>query len=135
MAMFEWNPNFSVQIGSFDLQHKQLFETAEELYQAMSTGRGKDVIGGVLDKLLKYTQVHFAAEERAMNRFLYPEFEEHKHEHELLLQQVNDFRDRFVAGNTMLSLEVMKFLKDWLTHHINNTDKRYGPFLIKQGAV
>ena len=32
-----------------------------------------------------------------------------------------------------ISIEVMNFLKDWLSNHILGSDKRYGPFLNGKG--
>jgi hemerythrin len=42
-----------------------------------------------------------------------------------------DFQKRYQAGQVALSVEMMNFLKDWLTNHIVETDKRYIPYLTK----
>jgi hemerythrin len=39
-----------------------LFEIVSELYTAMRSGHGKDMAGEVLDRLIEYTDKHFAAE-------------------------------------------------------------------------
>jgi len=39
-----------------------------------------------------------------------------------------------VADNKLgITLEVMNFLKDWLSHHILSVDKKYAPFLNEKG--
>jgi len=35
----------------------------------------------------------------------------------------------------MLSLDVMKFLREWLVNHIQVVDKKYGPVLKEKGVV
>jgi hemerythrin len=41
--------------------------------------------------------------------------------------------ERYVSGKLLLSLEVTRFLRQWLTDHILHTDKDLGGFLISQG--
>ena len=35
----------------------------------------------------------------------------------------------FEAGKVLLSVDLMNFLRDWLTSHILKSDKRYAPFM------
>jgi len=42
-----------------------LFGLADELYNAMTAGRGKLALAHILDRLVQYTKVHFAHEELA----------------------------------------------------------------------
>jgi hemerythrin len=46
---------------------------------------------------------------------------------------VAEFKAKFEAGQTALSIEVLNFLKDWVGNHIQGTDKKYGPFFNKNG--
>src|SRR5271166_5081057 len=108
--MFEWNNRYSVQIGSIDAQHQTLFRLAEELNSAMAAGRGKSALSPVLDRLVKYTMVHFADEERLMHLHDYPELAAHKAQHEALTRQVKQFQAEFNAGTTALTVELMYFL-------------------------
>ena len=64
--MFEWSNNYSVGIGSIDAQHQNLFAIARELHAAMTAGQGKASLARILDRLVQYTAVHFAHEERLM---------------------------------------------------------------------
>jgi len=40
----------------------------------------------------------------------------------------------FTAGKTAMSLELFQFLKDWLAHHIGETDKQVADFLRAKAA-
>jgi hemerythrin-like metal-binding protein len=127
--MFEWNPQYSVQIGSIDAQHQTLFRLAEELNTAMAAGRGKSALFRILDRLVQYTMVHFANEERLMRLHDYPGLAAHQAQHEALTKQVQQFQAEFNAGTTAITVELMYFLRDWLTGHIAGTDQKYVPFL------
>jgi len=132
--MFEWNNRYSVQIGSIDAQHQTLFRLAEELHTAMSAGRGKSALSRILDRLVQYTTVHFAHEERLMRLHDYPDFAAHKAQHEELTQKVQQFQAEFNAGKTTITVQLMIFLKDWLTGHIAGSDQKYAP-LLKEKLV
>ena len=69
---FQWNDRYSVKVYAMDVQHKRLFEIIRELYTAMQSGHGKDVVKGVLDRLIDYTVKHFGAEEKLMDDNKYP---------------------------------------------------------------
>jgi hemerythrin len=132
--LFPWKEAYSVKIGVIDMQHKGLVNFLNELHQAMIEGRGKDVLGKILANLIKYTQVHFAAEEKLMQSHGYPGYPLHKPEHDRLTAQVLDFQRKFQSNEIALTIEVMEFLKDWLSKHILGSDKKYGPFLNAQGV-
>jgi len=132
--MFEWNNSYSVAIGSVDAQHQNLFAIARELHAAMEAGQGKASLARILDRLVQYTTVHFAHEERLLRMHNYPDFAAHKAEHDALVGRVLKFRDDFTAGRATITVQLLHFLRDWLQKHIQGSDLRYAPHL-KQRSV
>jgi len=132
-TLYGWDPSYSVNIGIIDAQHKNLVSILGELHEAMAAGKGKEKLGPVLSNLIKYTQAHFATEERLMEKHGYPEYGAHKAEHENLTGTVMDFHRRFLSNEVAMTVEVMEFLANWLFKHIKGSDKRYGPFLNAKG--
>ncbi|MEO8595943.1 MAG: bacteriohemerythrin [Candidatus Solibacter sp.] len=127
--MFEWKSEYATEIGSIDAQHQTLFALGRELYAAMSAGQGKAVMSKVLDRLVQYTKVHFAHEERLMLQHKYPNLAAHKAEHDALVKQVLAFQVEFEAGRATMAVQVLQFLKDWLANHIKRSDMAYTPQL------
>src|SRR5678816_3362364 len=107
--MFEWKSEYATGIGSIDAQHQTLFALGRELFAAMSTGRGKSVMGRLLDRLVQYTQVHFAHEERLMQLHQYQDFAAHKAQHDALVKQVLSFQKEFEAGRATLAVQMLQF--------------------------
>ena len=132
--LFPWSDTYNVKIGIIDMQHKNLVKILNDLHQAMVVGHGKEQLGKILSNLIKYTQVHFKTEEDLLQSRHYPEYDQHKFEHDRLLETVLSFQGRFQRNEVGLTIEVMDFLKNWLSKHILGTDKRYGPFLNAQGV-
>jgi len=123
MTMMEWNDALKVGHSVIDRDHQKLIRLINDLGDAMSAGQGKEVCGNVLDELISYTQTHFANEERLMSVHHYADTPRHKAEHAKLVKDVLAFKAKFEAGTATLSVSLLHFLMDWLTHHILESDK------------
>lgn len=133
MALLTWNDSYSVKVKQFDDQHKKLVDMVNNLHEHMKQGKGAEGAKQVLSSLVTYTQTHFADEERLMKQHNYPNFEQHKKEHNQLVMKVSDVKKLIDEGKMLISQELMSFLKDWLVKHIQGEDKKYGPFLNSKG--
>lgn len=129
MAYLDWNDNLSVNVPVIDGQHRELVRLINRLHDAMTQGQGQRVLGGTVDGLIEYAQIHFRTEERFFDASGYPDSVAHKKEHEDFVVKVTDFKQGFDEGRLMLSLDVMDFLAEWLVKHIQGTDKKYVPFV------
>jgi hemerythrin-like metal-binding protein len=134
MSMFEWKQEYSLAHGDIDGQHQKLFALANDLHTAMSMGQGKAAMSKTLAKLVDYTTMHFASEERLMQKHQYPDYLAHKAEHDKLTAQVVELQKEFDAGRGVLTVGLLQFLKDWLRQHIGETDRKVAAFLNSQAA-
>lgn len=135
MLLMTWDSTWSVNVKEIDGQHQRLIALINDLHDAMKAGKGRDVLGGVLTELANYTVYHFGTEEKLLQANGYPGYGAHKKEHETFTKEVLDLKSRCDRGDLILTINVMAFLKDWLTGHILKTDKRYSAFLNGKGVV
>ncbi len=133
--MFEWKEEYSLNTPQIDNQHKTLFRLAEEMHAAMAQGKGKEVMGATLARLVQYTAEHFATEERLMRITKYPMFEAHLAEHRALTKQAGELLGEFKAGRTPITVEVLHFLRNWLDRHIKGWDLKFGAYYVKRSAA
>jgi hemerythrin len=133
MALVIWKDVYLVNIDVVDNQHKQLVSLVNQLHDAMIIGKGQAVLGKILDDLVDYTLSHFATEEELFDRYHYPETDHHKKQHKDLVEQVGAIKSRYQAGERVLTLDVLNFLRDWLHDHIIGSDKLFGPYLNSKG--
>ncbi|MGD0912066.1 MAG: bacteriohemerythrin [Terracidiphilus sp.] len=133
MPLLAWNDSLSVGVRSIDSQHSKLVAILNELYDSMMQGHAKEVTGPLLRKLINYTREHFSSEESMMAAAKYPGLAAHRREHEKLTKQVEEFAARFDRGECTVNIELLHFLRTWLTGHIQQSDKAYGPSMIGQG--
>lgn len=133
MPIIQWSDNLSVGIAEIDRQHQRLVAMINELHDAMRQGKGKDALAKIINGLITYTVTHFQAEEKYFDQYGYPDAAAHKAEHAAFKQKVGEFKAGFESGKIGLSMQVNEFLSKWLQNHINNVDKKYGPFLNAKG--
>ncbi len=132
MGLFDWKPEYSIGCPPIDLQHKQIFRMAAELHAAMVNHEPPEVTEPLLDKVVGYTRFHFAAEEKLMQESGYRGYEQHHASHERLLEQVVAFQEKAKASKAPVTMEAIRFLRDWLEPHIRGADMHVGLHLRMQ---
>jgi len=135
MAFLAWEDKYSVGVKAMDNQHMAMIGMLNELYDAMMSGQALAITGPLLQKLVDYTNTHFSAEEALMQSSRFPGFAEHHVRHEKLVEQVRDYIARFEHDDLFLPIQLMHFLRDWLSTHIQKEDKEYGPWLREHGVA
>jgi hemerythrin len=134
MALLSWDDGYSVGIKEIDEQHKELINLINLLYEAMSAGKGDQVLGEIMERLVIYTQTHFVTEERLMVEYQFPGYAEHKAEHDDLIGQVAIIHRQYKEGAAGLTMQILIFLEDWLVEHILGVDQLYKAFLLEKGV-
>jgi len=134
MALMQWSPTFETKIKKIDEQHQVLVTILNSLHDAMLRGDSNNEMGKLLEKLVSYTVTHFKTEEEYFDKHGYPESVKHKTEHKNLATKAGELLTDHKAGKTVVSADLMYFLKDWLKNHMLTEDKKYGPYLISKGV-
>jgi hemerythrin len=136
MPLMTWTEKLSVGVGVLDEDHKRLVAMVNELYDSMQAGHGKETLGRILNDLVEYTKGHFAREEKFFAQTAYPASVAHKQEHDTLTHQVLEVQQKYMSGaSAALSIDVLRFLKNWLINHIQGSDQKYRPHLNAKGIV
>ena len=125
-AFVEWRSYYSVGEPALDAEHQQILGFIDELYAAMTVGQQNTKTIVLLDQLVQYTLNHFQHEERIMRECDYPQLSAHRAEHERMKQRTLDIRTNI---EVVTNRDILQFLKDWWTNHIQDVDKSYSPYL------
>lgn len=129
MPLFIWKPSYELGIPEIDLDHRQLVGLINELYEAMKQGQGYELMNQILDRLIDYVGKHFAAEEGFMRAAHYPGMFDHEKEHQQFRASILEMDMRRRAGNAPPSIELLTYLKNWLSNHVTTVDKELGRYL------
>jgi len=132
--LFRWDESLMIGVAEIDRQHKLLVDIVNELYYEAGNNSGHDMLGRILSGLVEYTKTHFTYEEGLLAMHGYPDLEAHQAKHKKLVSRIMEFHGRVTARDDSVIEELLQFLKDWLTRHIQGTDKKYAPFLNEKGV-
>jgi len=134
MDIVQWRPNYSTMVEEFDAEHRQIIGLINRLYNGLTNGEEDQALRDVLAELVDYAQKHFLHEERLMQRFCYPEYEQHKQEHDSFRNTIEDFNSLAEKDGSGLGMPLLKILREWLVNHILEVDSRYGQFFNDKGV-
>jgi hemerythrin len=135
MELIRWKNDYSVNVQEIDEQHKRLIAIINRLADAMSIGKGRDVLDAVMAEMMDYTEYHFEAEEHLLLHHGYSETDEHKKAHAELVVRAKEIKDAAEQGGRKSSVDVMLFLSTWLDKHILQEDRRFGAYLKGKGRA
>jgi hemerythrin len=133
LIVFEWQDSLSVGVTEFDTHHKRLISLINKLRSSLARGDDGGVTREVLTEVSNYTMYHFRAEEDLMEKFGYPGFSRHRHEHLELISKTLQLMGEAYNNKADIGKEVLEFLVGWLKNHILITDKQYSAFFAKKG--
>jgi hemerythrin-like metal-binding protein len=133
--LFAWREEYAIHQPEIDQQHKKLIGYLNDLHDSMISGHGNQELDKLLAQLVQYTETHFRAEEKLMEQHRYPGVRLHQKTHEDLERQVAEFQNKLRGGRITLSVDLLRFLKSWLQHHIQGADMEFGRFLAAKKAL
>lgn len=132
MAYFEWGEDMVIDRGPIDADHRKLVDLVNELHTATSQGRGKLVVGRLLQQLIRDTDEHLREEEHIMAQAGFPRLEGHKKGHDAFVSELRTLEANLRAGQVTVAAQLSAVLRDWLSVHIRRNDKELRRFYEKQ---
>lgn len=129
--MYEMKDEYLTGIEFIDNEHRRLFEIAEQTYQLKNEefiSDKYDQIKVLLEELKDYTRMHFAHEEEYMQSIGYKKLFTQKVQHQAFIdwleeQNLDEIDTEFENQDAVVD-NILKYLTDWLVHHILETDKQ-----------
>ncbi len=122
---FIWDDQYKIGIESIDKQHQYIFELANKII----TTHSKNELINCFMHLYEYTVIHFREEEQLMLNAHYSNYEEHRIEHDVMIDSLNDLSIR-IHNDKYETDEIEKFMFDWLTKHIAVYDAKLKKCLV-----
>ena len=134
LALLTWSNKYSVGVQVLDDQHKGLLRVLNALHAGMMKGQAQRAAGPLLNKLMAGAREHFALEERMMSEARYAGLAEHRAKHQELIGKLGNFMDRHRKCDPTMYVQLLNFLRDWFTGHMQKEDQEYGPSLKAKGV-
>ncbi|MGD8928618.1 MAG: hemerythrin family protein [Lysobacterales bacterium] len=129
MKELVWDEVLSVENDEIDHDHRILVDLFNLLGHSVESGETREYVEAVLEELIRCTAWHFSHEERLMLKSAYQELEEHRQEHQELMEDVREMQREILLTGKLEEKELER-LEVWLTGHILVADMKFGEYLI-----
>lgn len=127
---FPWSDEYSVGVKLIDNDHRELFETVNELHAEIESTPSPQKMREITDRLTRYAQEHFEREEHLMAEYHYPHLTQHRQRHHDFIRMVYAIRKiELECPDRLDPQRLLDFLEGWLRRHILKEDKDYVPAL------
>ena len=124
-TLFKWDESFLIGIEELDHEHKVLIDDINRLHEQLVRHDQKSEIEKCLGVIYARIQAHFALEEHVMKEHEYKFFDEHKREHDDLLDSYTEYMLQYLNDNDVSSsIPIEDTLKHWVMNHIITSDKK-----------
>ena len=127
--LIEWRDEFSVGIPGVDHEHQELVGIINELYAHLSDEGAEDEVIEFLGEIYAKISAHFALEEREMRERGYDQYDEHKDDHEKLLDDLRDMMDAYEDNGQFSGQQLSAAMTAWFVEHFKTQDARLHKFL------
>ena len=142
MTDFDCTPQ--VDLEFMNAEHRKAFDDANEIKRLLEIAKTdlssvEKSIDQCLDKLLADTVNHFHLEEKYMEEYQFPAREQHRHEHQQFLRNMNiECRlwqsDHNLAAAGRLERYVEEDFPHWLVNHIVTVDTVTDSYIARHGG-
>ena len=124
MKYLKWSDDYSIGIEDVDFEHQSLIEMINLIYAELEHRRDIDEVRRTVADVHTEIAAHFALEERIMREGNYEEYEDHKNDHEELLDQIRTMMDAIDSNAEGAMDTLSEKLADWFSVHFATFDAR-----------
>jgi len=124
MALIEWKDAFATGIPDVDHEHQELIGLINRLYEAMAGENASITVMDFLGEIYAHVAAHFALEEKIMRERKYDHYQEHKADHEKLLDELRDIMDDYEENAYYNDEQFSESIERWFTEHFRTRDAR-----------
>jgi hemerythrin len=121
MEIVSWKESYTVGNEQIDHEHMVFIKIIGRIHEAIVKQKPTEDIMRIMRELETYAVFHFVSEENIMIDSEFPDFAEHKKEHEKLLNTLYEkLKDIISAEEHPRAL--VSFLLDWFVQHTTTRD-------------
>jgi hemerythrin-like metal-binding protein len=124
-SLIGWSEDFALDLPEIDAQHQVLFGLIADTWDAIVARSGRKDQLRLIGDLEDYAAQHFKEEELFMQATAFPKLASHKLAHDTFVRRISAERASIEGGSPSLSLDLMRFLQNWLVDHIMVSDREY----------
>lgn len=124
-AVIAWRKEFETGFPEVDKEHAELIGVINGTVAKLGSNPPKEIVRAMLEEIHAMISEHFTHEETLMQARGYDQYEEHKADHDFLLDEIGalinslEADSKFVQGDALV-----RCLSSWFTEHCRTKDMR-----------
>ena len=139
MKKIMWHDKLTIDNGVVDNDHRFLLAIVNEFREKVGHFDSSDEAVKILEKLMRYSQNHFAREEGLQMEVNYEYRDVHHASHHKLIKQLEKLIEETQPSsgaylNETMGAKIGEFLHDWLIEHVLKEDLRMKPYVKEMAA-
>ena len=125
MTLIKWQQKFVIGIPDVDHEHRSMIDLINTLHADLSKSAPREEISEFLAEIDTRISAHFALEETVMRDLNYDGYDDHKVDHERLLDDIREIMDNY-ENDAYFDYEetLSRHLKAWFLNHFATHDAR-----------
>lgn len=122
---------FNFGVAEIDKVHADLVRLARALHKAFAEGRSVKEIEQILREFEVIARQDFYHEESSMRETGFPDYANHKAEHEALSKDIDLLKAQLKSEgpSSTLAVQTQRRMREWLVGHLAMADKALGDYL------
>lgn len=125
MPLIEWRAEFSVGVPAVDHEHQELIDLINAAHAKIGESGAQNLVAEFLGEIYARISAHFALEEKVMRDLGYDQHQDHKADHERLLDEIRDMMDEYESRAEFDEEAFGDRLGAWFTEHFKTKDARF----------
>jgi diguanylate cyclase (GGDEF)-like protein/hemerythrin-like metal-binding protein/PAS domain S-box-containing protein len=128
-----WDAKHEIGNETIDCEHQLLFKLIVELHEGIKNQLSNNKLNHVIGEIFNYVRYHFISEENFMEEVAYPDFQLHREQHLMLM---DNLYNAYEAARTEAAFDYQSFfcfLYRWFLTHVSNEDKKIAEYLKRAG--
>jgi len=121
----DWQEDWASGNPQLDRQHQDLMQDANRLLHLALDGTDQARLIQELDVLLRHVTDHFSYEEEVMGTSGYPDLLAHRREHERLVQEIHQLRQRYTQKQVRPTVFFSFLVDQVILGHLVDEDAKY----------
>lgn len=112
-----------------DREHAVQLDLLRALCKAAGENRDADTVAEILDRLISYSEAHFASEELLMRLKSYDDYEDHVEDHAQTMDTLRGIAASHALGDPALIAGQATELLGFIGKHIATRDRRFADYV------
>jgi hemerythrin-like metal-binding protein len=128
-----WREEMATGVREIDDRIKQFVDDVNAGIRKMNTTRNPALMVKQIDEIKNACIDYFSYQETMMTISNYPQYYQHRHDHEILIDRIGVVTNEYMAGSYGYSTSQLEnTINEWFIRHVFMSDKQFAEFYKKR---